>query len=299
MKILSTISATTVGGRNGHGETSDNRMKIDFPAKDSAAKTTPEHLSSPSATPPASAARCRPSPAKEEAPCPPDFSVTVKVPLIVGDDGGYSIEAALKSSCPASSKPDAEELVQAAHRLPLLKATRNNIPVKLTVALAHDRRTVPLARGDHQSPRIHRGPAHARPARGRAERRARHPPADDQDLHAEALRDLRSSRPRHHRPSRRHRESAADRHRRGAPGRLRPLAHDVTARRLVSYNLAPALKAAFEQIFAAPLLFRGILAELGATRATMCSGGSITTAPSPRRAASELATAWSSAARAR
>src|SRR5471032_3124004 len=39
---------------------------------------------------------------------------------------------------------------------------------------------------------------------------------------------------------------------------------DVTARRLVSYNLAPALKTAFEQIFAAPLLFRGILAELGA-----------------------------------
>jgi proteasome alpha subunit len=39
---------------------------------------------------------------------------------------------------------------------------------------------------------------------------------------------------------------------------------DVTARRLVSYNLAPALKNAFEQIFSAPLLFRGILAELGA-----------------------------------
>src|SRR3984885_2657307 len=39
--------------------------------------------------------------------------------------------------------------------------------------------------------------------------------------------------------------------------------NDVTARRLVSYNLAPALKAAFEQIFAAPLLFRGILCELG------------------------------------
>ena len=42
---------------------------------------------------------------------------------------------------------------------------------------------------------------------------------------------------------------------------------DVTARRLVSYNLAPALKAAFEQIFSAPLLFRGILAELGPTPA--------------------------------
>jgi proteasome alpha subunit len=44
-------------------------------------------------------------------------------------------------------------------------------------------------------------------------------------------------------------------------------AQDVSARRLVSYNLAPALKAAFEQIFAAPLLFRGIMAELGATPA--------------------------------
>ena len=41
--------------------------------------------------------------------------------------------------------------------------------------------------------------------------------------------------------------------------------NDVTARRLVSYNLSPALKNAFEQIFSAPLLFRGILAELGAT----------------------------------
>ncbi len=38
---------------------------------------------------------------------------------------------------------------------------------------------------------------------------------------------------------------------------------DVAARRLVSYNLAPALKAAFEQIFSAPLLFRGLVAELG------------------------------------
>ena len=43
--------------------------------------------------------------------------------------------------------------------------------------------------------------------------------------------------------------------------------NDVTARRLVSYNLAPALKSAFEQIFAAPLLFRGILGELGPTPA--------------------------------
>src|ERR1700679_1345609 len=41
--------------------------------------------------------------------------------------------------------------------------------------------------------------------------------------------------------------------------------HDVTARRLVSYNLGPALKNAFEQIFSAPLLFRGLVGERGAT----------------------------------
>ena len=66
--------------------------------------------------------------------------------------------------------------------------------------------------------------------------------------------------------------------------------NDVTARRLVSYNLAPALKNAFEQIFSAPLLFRGVLVrtrrDAGGGHA---SGVSITTARSPRRRGAELA----------
>ena len=40
-------------------------------------------------------------------------------------------------------------------------------------------------------------------------------------------------------------------------------AADVTSRRLVNYSLGPALKNAFEQIFSAPLMFRGVLAEVG------------------------------------
>ncbi len=40
---------------------------------------------------------------------------------------------------------------------------------------------------------------------------------------------------------------------------------DVSARRIVSYGLAGALKSAFEQIFSAPLLFRGVLVELGSS----------------------------------
>lgn len=42
---------------------------------------------------------------------------------------------------------------------------------------------------------------------------------------------------------------------------------DVTLRRLVSYGLGPQLKAAFEQIFAAPFLVKLLLAEAGATPA--------------------------------
>ena len=65
---------------------------------------------------------------------PADFSVTVTVPLILGDDGGYSIEAELKVAIPDWDKAEAEALVKAAHQVcPYSKATRNNIPVKLSV----------------------------------------------------------------------------------------------------------------------------------------------------------------------
>ena len=40
-------------------------------------------------------------------------------------------------------------------------------------------------------------------------------------------------------------------------------AHDVSLRRLASYSMSPALKAAFEQIYGAPYLARLLFAELG------------------------------------
>lgn len=42
---------------------------------------------------------------------------------------------------------------------------------------------------------------------------------------------------------------------------------DVTVRRLLNFSLGPALKGAFEQIFAAPLIVEGIFAEVGASPA--------------------------------
>jgi len=133
MKVLTTISATTVGGRNGRGETSDARVKIDFSGKDPA-KTSPEHLFA------LGYSACFGSALQavagmQKKQLPADFSVTVTVPLILGDDGGYSIEADLKVKLPGWERADAEALAVAAHKVcPYSKATRNNIPVKVSVA---------------------------------------------------------------------------------------------------------------------------------------------------------------------
>lgn len=132
-KQLSIISATTVGGRDGHGETSDGRIKIDFTGK-GAAKNSPEHLFA------LGYSACFGSAlgavaAKEKKQLPPDFSVKVTVPLILGDDGGYSIAADLEVKIPGWSKADTEAITEKAHHIcPYSKATRNNIPVKLSVA---------------------------------------------------------------------------------------------------------------------------------------------------------------------
>jgi Ohr subfamily peroxiredoxin len=132
-KTLSTISATTAGGRNGKGKTSDGRVDIDFAGKDPA-KTTPEHLFA------LGYSACFGSALQAVAgmkkiTIPPDFAVTVTVPLIMGDDHGYSIEAHLKVSLPGMDKAAAKDLVETAHTVcPYSKATRNNIPVTLEVA---------------------------------------------------------------------------------------------------------------------------------------------------------------------
>ena len=132
-KTLSTISATTVGGRNGHGKTSDGRIEIDFTGTGEA-KNSPEHLFA------LGYSACFGSALQavagmQKKSLPADFSVTVTVPLIVDDNHGYSIEAHLKVSIPGWEKADAQALVETAHTVcPYSKATRNNIPVTLEVA---------------------------------------------------------------------------------------------------------------------------------------------------------------------
>jgi osmotically inducible protein OsmC len=130
MKILSTISATTVGGRGGHGKTSDGRIETDF----APTGTTPEHMFALGYS--ACFGSALDAIAKKEGKkLPADFAVTVTVPLHQDDKGGYFISADLKVSIPGMDPGEAKKLVEAAHQIcPYSKATRNNIEVTVGVA---------------------------------------------------------------------------------------------------------------------------------------------------------------------
>jgi len=131
MKTLGTISGTTTGGRDGHGETSDGLIKADFKSKGGG--PTPEHFFALGYSACFGSALAGVSRLKQ-VPLPPDFSVTVKVDLNVGDNHDYSLAAELQVKLPGIEKSVAEELVKAADQMcPYSKAIRGNVPVKLTV----------------------------------------------------------------------------------------------------------------------------------------------------------------------
>ena len=131
MPTLATISATTLGGRDGHGVTSDNRLATDFNSKGQG--VTPEHLFALGYSACFGSALTGVSRLKKIH-LPPDFAVTVKVDLNVGDNHDYSLAAELQVKLPGMEKAQAEELVKAADQMcPYSKAIRGNVPVKLTV----------------------------------------------------------------------------------------------------------------------------------------------------------------------
>jgi Ohr subfamily peroxiredoxin len=131
MPILSTISGTTTGGRDGHGETSDGLLKADFKSKGGG--PTPEHFfalgySACFGSALSGVARLK------KLQLPPDFAVTVKVDLNMGENHDYSLIVELQVKLPGMEKDAAEELVKAADQMcPYSKAIRGNVPVKLTV----------------------------------------------------------------------------------------------------------------------------------------------------------------------
>jgi osmotically inducible protein OsmC len=139
MKQLSTISATTTGGRDGQGQTSDGKVKADFAlpkelggrGKDG---ITPEHLFAQGYSACFGSALQYVA-GQKKIHLSPDFSVTVKVDLMLTDEGGFALQCELTASLPGIDKAAAEEMVKIADTVcPYSKAIHGNVPVKLGVA---------------------------------------------------------------------------------------------------------------------------------------------------------------------
>lgn len=137
MKTLFTAVATTKGGRNGHGETTDGKVKVDFSLpKDMGGPggpgATPEHLFA------TGYSACFGSAVqyvagrkhlKADA-----VEVTAHVRIGMEAAGAFGFEIELDVLIPGLDRETAEALVSEAHGVcPYSNAIRGNVPVKLTV----------------------------------------------------------------------------------------------------------------------------------------------------------------------
>jgi lipoyl-dependent peroxiredoxin len=138
MKVLDTISATNVGGRNGKGTSSDGKVEIQFSlAKALGGKgegATPEHLFA------LGYSACFASAmqfvaGQKKIHLPPDFSITAKVDLTQTDQSQFQLQVELIAKAPGVEKAQLEDLLAVSHTVcPYSRAIHGNVDVKLSVA---------------------------------------------------------------------------------------------------------------------------------------------------------------------
>lgn len=137
MKALYTASATTVGGRNGHVESSDGVLKADLAIPKEmggpgGAKTNPEQLFA------AGYSACFGSAlefvARQKKIHLQSVQVHAEVSIGPKEGGGFLLAAALHITLPGIAKDQAEALIAEAHQVcPYSNATRGNIEVTLSL----------------------------------------------------------------------------------------------------------------------------------------------------------------------
>ena len=134
-----TTTATATGGRDGHAATKDGALDVKL--------STPKELgggggpgNNPEQLFAAGYAACFLGAMKfvasqgGTAKVPNDASVTSTVGIGPRSEGGFGIDVALEISLPGVDRAAAEELVEKAHQVcPYSNATRNNVPVRLSV----------------------------------------------------------------------------------------------------------------------------------------------------------------------
>lgn len=140
MKILYTTEATATGGRDGSAKTADGTLEVSL--------SVPKEMGGPgvTGTNPEQLFACgysacflgaiRYVAGKSKIHIPADATVTGKVSFGPRDDEqGFGLEVELVISIPGLEKDAVKSLVDQAHIVcPYSNATRNNIPVTLTVA---------------------------------------------------------------------------------------------------------------------------------------------------------------------
>ena len=124
MKVLDTISATTTGGRDGHGESSDGKLNVKFSLMKALGGKgdglSPEHLFAQGYS------ACFGSALQHVAGLkkihlPADFSITATVRIGQTDEGKFQLEADLLGKAPGVDSAVLQELMEnRAHGLPLL-----------------------------------------------------------------------------------------------------------------------------------------------------------------------------------
>lgn len=138
MKPLYTAAATATGGREGHVKSSDGILDLDvrIPREmgGPGGQTNPEQLFA------AGYSACFDSALNHVARLKKikTGTTTVQAEVTIGstESGGFSLAVKLHAHIPGVTQEVAEELIQSAHQVcPYSNATRNNIPVELSVSI--------------------------------------------------------------------------------------------------------------------------------------------------------------------
>ena len=138
VNVLYRTSATATGGRDGQASTTDGSLQVKLSTPKElggagGAGNNPEQLFA------AGYAACfigamKFVAAQGGSKVPADAQVKATVGIGPRSEGGFGLDIALEVSLPGLARPEAEALVEKAHQVcPYSNATRNNVPVRLTV----------------------------------------------------------------------------------------------------------------------------------------------------------------------